>query len=509
MKNFEIKHNSFYEFLYDSCKEDPNQVILFVGKEKIKNKDFLAKVDALASFLLSRGIKKGDMIAIFSPNCEEFIISLFAVSKISAIFVPINSFLKFKELQYILDDCKAKFLITHSSLRKEVKHIDFDTQNLLYIEEDNNKNSFLNIIKDFNNVDKDPIKSRIDDIAMVIYTSGTTDKPKGALLSYENLFSNMISAKERFKIDEKDRFIVYLPMFHSFTLMATILLPIYTKSPLIIIKSMKPFSNIIKEVLLKRVSIFVGVPDVFNALVRAKLPWYFMWFNKIRVFVSGAAPLSEDTLLKYEKRFPKIPLLEGYGLSECSPAVSVNTLKKQKPLSVGIPLSCCTVKIIDEEGMELNCGEVGEIIVKGKNVMKGYLGSKDLSEEVMINDWFKTGDLGKIDEDGFLYIVDRKKDLILLKGLNVYPREIEEELYKLQYVKDVAVVGIKAEGIELPTAFIELEEGFDNIDASMIKKELKKHLADYKIPKFYHFLKELPKNATGKVLKKDLRKGIY
>jgi long-chain acyl-CoA synthetase len=261
---------------------------------------------------------------------------------------------------------------------------------------------------------------------------------------------------------------------------------------------------------LKRVTVFLGVPTVYNALLKAKIPWYFMWFNQVRLFISGSAPLSEKSLIDFSKKFKRGKLLEGYGLSECSPAVAVNRVEKQKPLSVGKALPSYEIKIIDDEMVELPIGEVGEIIVKGDCAMRGYLNKPDATAETLINGWVRTGDLGKLDDEGFLFIVDRKKDLIISKGINIYPREIEEILYQLEEIDTTAVIGIKNdEGDEDVIAFIQYK---DDIAKTMneleIKQYLRKHLANFKIPKHIYFSKELPKNATGKVLKRVLKEQV-
>jgi long-chain acyl-CoA synthetase len=233
-----------------------------------------------------------------------------------------------------------------------------------------------------------------------------------------------------------------------------------------------------------------------------------MWFNKIRAFISGSAPLSEQAIDDFKLKFKNATLLEGYGLSECSPAVCINTLEKQKPLSVGIPLGDYQVKIVDEDLSEVPIGEVGEIIVKGDCVMQGYLNNKEATLLTISNGWLKTGDLGKIDQDGYIYIVDRKKDLIISKGINIYPRELEEILYKLDQIELAAVVGLKDSRLdEVPIAFVQLKEN-QQISEKEIKAHMKKHLANFKIPKNIIIKDELPKNATGKVLKRVLKENI-
>ena len=250
---------------------------------------------------------------------------------------------------------------------------------------------------------------KIDDLAHIIYTSGTTGHPKGALISYGNLFSNLEGIERIFKITKRDRFVVFLPMFHSFTLTAMVLLPIYMACSIILVKSVFPFSNVLKQVLFKRATVFLGVPAIYTAMSKAKIPWYFRWFNRVRLFISGGAPLAEQTILDFKAKFPRAKLLEGYGLSECSPVVAVNTPERQKARSVGIALPGLEVKAVNDELVEVPTGEVGELIVKGGSVMQGYLNMRDATDEAIVNGWLKTGDFVTIDEDGFIFIVDRKK----------------------------------------------------------------------------------------------------
>ncbi|MDR1285542.1 MAG: fatty acid--CoA ligase [Campylobacteraceae bacterium] len=510
-------HNNFYETITHNAKEHPNQTVLFSDDQKISNLDLKRRVDKLSSFLCKFGIKKGDTVGLIIANGEEFIVSFLAVTKIGAVSVPINTFLKHEEFEHILNDCGARLLFSSLSYEKETKKLLYSTKieaiiwtdSYTHVDSKNiDYNSIINSKEEFCEVGDSSVG--IDDLACIIYTSGTTGKPKGAVLSYRNMLSNMVAAKIAFEFTKKDRFIVYLPMFHSFTLTIMVLLPIYFGCSIVLVRSVFPFSNILKQTLLKRVTVFLGVPTIYNALLKAKIPWYFMWFYKIRLFISGSAPLSEKSLIDFGKKFKRGKLLEGYGLSECSPAVAVNRVEKQKPLSVGMALPSYEIKIVDDEMIELPLGEVGEIIVKGDCAMQGYLNRPEATAETLINGWVRTGDLGKLDEDGFLFIVDRKKDLIISKGINIYPREIEEVLYMLDDINTAAVIGIKNDiGDEDVIAFIEYKDDVKNpLDEIGVKRYLKKHLANFKIPKHIYFSKELPKNATGKVLKRVLKEQV-
>ena len=510
----EYKYENFYEAIEYNAKINPNKPVIFIGDRKVDNLRFKQKIDTFARFLEFSGIKSSNKVAIIASNSEEFMISLFAITKIGAVAVPINTFLKHEEFEYIVNDSQAKMLISSPSLAKETKNLLYSTgiEKIVWTEEydglDDKNYSFTEITESNESHEQIMNPPKLDDLACIVYTSGTTGKPKGAMLSFRNIFSNTWSGQRAFQVNEKDRFLVFLPMFHSFTLSIMVILPVMTGSSIIIVKSVFPFANVLKQALIKRATIFLGVPTLYNSLIKAKIPWYFMWFNKIRIFISGSAPLSESVLNEFDKKFKNATLTEGYGLSECSPAVAVNRLDKQKPLSVGLPLESYQIKIVNDEMVELPVGNVGEIIIKGDCVMKGYLNRPDATDETIVNGWLLTGDLGKVDEDGFLFIVDRKKDLIISKGINIYPREIEEILAHYDGVDAAAVIGVKNElNDEEVMAFIQSKEDVE-LEELKVKKYLKTHLANFKVPKQIYFVEELPKNATGKVLKRILKEQV-
>ncbi|MGH1600781.1 fatty acid--CoA ligase [Campylobacter majalis] len=530
------KYQNLYENLTQIAKDKPNAVAIYDDKIKLCYDELKTKVDRVAGYLESIGIRYGDKVAVLVTNSQEFIISYYAITALGAVAVPINTFLKFDEISYIVKDCEAKVLILSSSYAKELKKANqlgihhfiwvSDVPNgfvksapldktyeeeaeSLYLggefSDDIKHVSFAELLE-FPNAISHECKANLDDLCHIIYTSGTTGKPKGAMITYKNIYSNIVGVSNRFKASSKDRFVVFLPMFHSFTLTTMVVLPMHVGASVILVKSVFPFSNVLKQTLLKRATIFLGVPAIYTAIGKAKIPWYFKWFNKVRLFVCGAAPLAQQTIDDFTQKFPRAKLIEGYGLSECSPVVASNLLEKQKLLSVGKPLDGYEIKIVNDEMMQLGIGEVGEIIVKGDCVMRGYYGLDN--SDTIINGWLKTGDLGRVDEDGFIYIVDRKKDLIISKGINIYPREIEEVIYQREEVEACAVIGISDEHAdEEVVAFVQLKEGMD-IEEKELRAYLKKYLANFKIPKNIYFSEELPRNATGKVLKRVLKEQI-
>ncbi|MGG7074103.1 long-chain-fatty-acid--CoA ligase [Campylobacter sp. 9BO] len=529
------KYQNLYQNLADVAIARPKSVALYEESSKTPYIELKRKVDAMAGYLQGCGVHFGDKVAMFVQNSSEFIISYLAITTLGGVAVPINTFLKFEELAYILSDCKAKILIASSPLSKELKKVDeLALERIIWIgknqrikpkqiqnEQDEYGESLyldgaanMSCEKDVSFDDALACQRSVEilkqptlnDLVHIIYTSGTTGKPKGAMITYKNIISNLHGTTSRFCVRKSDRFLVFLPMFHSFTLTAMVLLPLYNGASSILIKSVFPFSNVLKQALLKRATVFLGIPSIYTAIAKAKIPWYFRWFNKIRIFVSGAAPLAQQTIDDFKAKFPRAKLIEGYGLSECSPIVSANLFEKQKLLSVGLPLDEYEVKIVDDEMVEVETGEIGEIIVKGDCVMQGYLGIKD--DTTVINGWLRTGDLAKVDEDGFIFIVDRKKDLIISKGINIYPREIEEVIYKLESVEACAVIGVKDEHAdEEVVAFIQPKDDIE-LNEKSVRAYLKSHLANYKLPKTIHIVSELPRNATGKVLKRVLKEQI-
>ena len=509
----EYKFSNLYEIIVQQAKKRKNKIALLVDDEKVTYGNILANADKLAGFLAEKGIKEGDRIALFLRNSPEFIYTVFAASKVGAIIVPINTFLKEEELSYILEDSGSSVLVASVIYDKVVKRSKAGLLCQFIVwegnegAEDEQNYSFKEALR--SESEAEYVARDLEDTAVIIYTSGTTGKPKGAMLSNKNILSNAESGRRTIDVKPKDRGIVFLPMFHSFTFSIGVILPLYVGASIVIIPSIKPFSNIFKQVLTKRVTLFFGIPDVYNAMAKAKLPWYFMWFNKIRAFISGAAALQPKTLDAMAKKFKRATLLEGYGLSEASPAVCMNTFKKQKVGSVGTALYSYEMKIVDEDMNELPYGEVGDIIVKGDNVMQGYLNRPEATEETIVNGWLLTGDMGYMDDEGFLFIVDRKKDLIISKGINIYPREIEEVIDVYEGVSTSAVIGIVDEKSgEVPVVYIEIEEHIEVLDEAGLKKHMRENLANYKIPKKIHTISELPKNATGKVLKRVLKEKL-
>lgn len=483
---------------------------LFFNDESYTYTEVNKRANRVAHLLISKGVEKGDRVCIMLENSPEFFMSYFGILKTGAIVVPVNTFLKQEEVAYMINDSGAKYLITSQSfdyVAAGIADMCEGLEGVLAFTETSFDSKNINVLtKNMSDTNPD-IAAVQDDLAVFIYSSGTTGHPKGAMLTHRNMTSNAEGCCARFKISVRDRFLLFLPAFHSYAMMTCVVLPTYTGSSIIILESVNDLKKkSFKKILLyKRPTFFLGVPQVYIALIKSKMPKFFIkYLYPIRLHVSGGAPLPEEILEQFRAKFYR-PIIEGYGLSEASPVVSANSLEKQKPMSVGPALKDVQARIVDENEKELPIGEVGELIVKGPNVMKGYWNMPELTENALRRGWLFTGDLAKMDEEGYIYIVDRKKDLIIVKGINVYPREIEEVLHKHEKIEAAAVIGLpdKASG-EIPVAYVKPKDGV-NVTEKELKSYLKEHLANYKLPKHIHVETNLPMTATGKILKRELK----
>ncbi|MDD5772918.1 MAG: long-chain fatty acid--CoA ligase [bacterium] len=484
-----------------------NKISIIFQNKEINYTTLNEKSNQIAHSLINSGIHPHENAAILLKNIPDYIYSYFGILKTGAVCVPLNTFLKAEELKYILNDCRAKFIITMDCFMDELNKIMPELPHLrsVIILEQSAKYLSLHKIYSTCNISNPEIEIKENDTAVIIYTSGTTGHPKGAMLTHKNILSNVKAIIEVLEIKKKDRVLDILPMFHSFTLTVCILLPLYMGISIIIVESIKPFSNVLKIIVKHKATIIVCIPNLYQILSQTKIPGFLLMFNPIRLCVSGGAPLPPVVLENFEKKF-KIPLIEGYGLSEASPVVTIMPEHKpRKSGSIGVSIPGVDVKIVNENREELPKGEIGELIVRGPNVMKGYLNQTEETEKAIKDNWLYTGDLAKMDEENYIYIVDRKKDMILCHGVNVYPREIEDVLYRHPKIAECAVVGIRDKHLkETPKVFIVLKEGLTaSIDE--FHAFFKDKIADYKIPHHFEFMQTLPKTSTGKILKKALR----
>lgn len=468
------------------------------------------QTNQVARGLQQLGIKKGDRVGLLHINSPYFIISYFAVAKLGAIVVPINVMFKGEEITYLMKDAQAKAMIVGANFTPLIRQIraGLDTvQSIVLVDMDGpvEDSSFVSFAGFLTGESSVPVTEGIteDDVAVFLYTSGTTGHPKGAMLTHRNLVSNAAATAEATETTEKDNTLCVLPMFHSFAWTCCISLQLYTCGSITIMESFVP-QTVINTIIKQKITIIAAVPTMYAVMLQVP-EVNPADFALIRIAYSGGASLPVEILNRVAEKYG-IKIMEGYGLSECSPVCTVNPYKgERKPGSIGIALPGIELKIIDDNGVELKRGETGELIVNGPNVMKGYFNLPEATVETLRDGWCHTGDIAYMDEAGYVYIVDRKKDIILVGALNVYPREIEEILYTNPKVAEAAVIGMHDElRGEAVKAVIALKPGETATEREIIKFCQEK-LANYKLPKVVEFVEALPKTSTGKILKRALK----
>ena len=503
------------ELLETRVETDPGKYYLFSAADgrAWSYLEFDQTVNRTANMLRTNGVLKGDVVSLLLPNSPEYIIAYFACWKIGALAGPVNSLLKPEEIEWVVENSEAKLMLVgsdwktivplESSAKRErpgVKTIIFDNVSIA-----DNFSDTLEL------VDLTP-----DDEAIIIYTSGTTGKPKGCLLTHGNLIANARQIAEWMTFTESDRLLTVMPLFHMNAVSVTTVTALYAGGSTVVAPkfSATKFWETVEKY---GITSFGSVATMLSMLLSAQQSAVSdqsqnsqsaisnQQSRSLRFAMCGSAPVPAEVLKKFEETFGVL-VIEGYGLSESTCRSTFNPPdENRRPGSCGLPIGN-EMKIVDEEGNELPDGELGEIVLRGPNVFKGYFGNPDATDKAFAGGWFHTGDIGYRDPDGFFYIADRKSDMIIRGGENIYPREIDDLLYTHPAVQHAAVIGVPDElyGEEV-AAFVVLKDG-----AAVGEDELmafcREHLADYKCPKTVHFVADIPKGPTGKLLKRELAK---
>ncbi|HWK22117.1 MAG TPA: long-chain fatty acid--CoA ligase [Ureibacillus sp.] len=483
--------------LEQHAKNTPNApAICFEGNEWTYS-ELYRNAQKIAAYLQQQGYQHGDIVAQFMLNSDFFMAIYYGVQLAGLTIMPVNTKLAPPEVEYIFSHSEAKLLIFDEKIEETIAN---STHNF---KEKINTAKIREILDMDIKFNPPTLKSK--DTAIVMYTSGTTGKPKGVQLSHSNVFETAEIWSESMKMVNKDRMYICTPLFHCAGSHVFAVPTMYRGGTVIIEESFSP-DRTLKNLVDTRATIFFGVPAMYTILLnKPELKSYD--FEHLRMFVYGAAPMPYELVKRLKDTFPKVAVQNCYGQTENSPAATsltdVDALTKIG--SVGRPLPRTEIKLIDALGEEVPLGEVGEICVKGPQVMKGYLRNPEETSRTIQNGWLYSGDLGRFDEEGFLYIVDRKKDMIIRGGENIYPIEIEEVLYQLPQVLEAAVVGVPHEVYgEVPKAFVVTKEGV-TLTAEEVLTYCASQLAKYKIPMEIQFIDELPRNASGKVLKHTLK----
>jgi len=468
-----------------------------------------------AAGLAHLGLHPGDKVAMTLPNIAEFVIAYFGVLKLGACIVPLNTLHKASEIAHQLEDSDACAWILPEALLSEARQalprVDacrhlivlgrppprsakpFDRLNVTLFHE----------LLEKATAEFDTVQTTSEDTAVILYTAGQSGRPKGAELSHFSLFYNAAVTADRLcGITPADVSLAVLPLFHAFGQTCVMNATLYAGGTLTMSPRFEP-DKALQLIQRDRVSLLIGVPTMYWYLLHYPRAEKYDW-SSLRLCCSGGAALPAELMQQFQARYGR-PLYEGYGLTETSPVASFNpTDRPPRPGSIGLPVYGVQMKIVDEQDRELSPQTVGEIVIRGHNVMKGYYKRPGPTAEAMRGGWFHTGDLGRVDEDGYFYVVGRTKELIKRGGLNVYPREVEDVLLAHPAVAEAAVVGVPDEvmGEEIK-AFVVLEPD-EAVDADELIEYARKHLAAYKYPRYIEFRAALPEDAAGRVIKREL-----
>lgn len=503
--------------------EQPEKVAYhFMGKDTTYG-EFEHTVGRFAKGLQDLGVEKGDHVAFLLGNTPHYLIALYATMRLGATAIPVNPIYTPDEISYILHNGDVKAVIaldmllplvekgvqafpqvktfivceTTPDIAEKVAALSPQAQEKTYL--------FTHVIAKTTQ-SLQPVEVAEDDNAIILYTSGTTGSPKGAMLTHGNVYSNARDVAHYLGINAEDRVIATLPVFHVFALTVVVNAPLLSGATVLLAPRFSP-SEIFALAREQKATVFAGVPTMYNFLYQ--LPEGNPEdFSTIRLAISGGASLPVALLHNFEQKF-NVRVSEGYGLSEASPVTCFNPLDRdRKAGSIGTSISNVENRVVDVNGQEVPVGEVGELIVRGPNVMKGYYKMPEETAMAIRDGWLYTGDLAKVDEEGYFYIVDRKKDMIIVGGFNVYPREVEEVLFAHNNIVEAAVVGFPDPNLgEAVHAYVVLKEVAATTTDDLLSY-CAKHMVKYKVPKVIEILDELPKNTTGKILRRSLKEKV-
>ncbi|MGZ4328827.1 MAG: long-chain-fatty-acid--CoA ligase [Solirubrobacteraceae bacterium] len=484
--------------LTDSAQRDPGHVALRLDDMEVSYGLLDEGSVRLAAVLADRGLEPGDRVGIMLPNVPHFAVCYYGVLRAGGVVVPTNVLLKRREVAFYLGDSGAKLLFAWEGFADDANAgADEAGAECIVVKPGEFEEMLAGVEPRREVVDRDS-----DDTAVILYTSGTTGTPKGAELTHQNLTRNCEISRDMFGIGAEAVTLGALPLFHSFGQTCGLNATIAAGGTLTLIPRFDP-GKALEIIQRDQVNVFEGVPTMYSAMLHHEGRDEFDT-STLELCVSGGSAMPVELMRGFEEAF-HCKILEGYGLSESSPVASFNRPdRERKPGSIGIPIEGVEMKVVDDDGHDLPQGEVGEIVIRGHNIMKSYWNKPDETDETLIDGWLYTGDMAKVDEDGYFFIVDRKKDLIIRGGYNVYPREIEEVLYEHPAVREAAVIGVKDDDLgEEVAAAVALKDGED-ASAQELRDFVKDQVAAYKYPRQVWFVDELPKGPTGKILKREI-----
>jgi long-chain acyl-CoA synthetase len=488
-------------FLRRAASEVPEKPALVPasGGPGLTYSELDAAADGVARGLAEHGVRPGDRVAIGMHNVTHFASAYFGCLRAGAVVVPLNVMLTAAETAKILQDCGARVVLCASPYEEVIHQAVRNAGDVEVISTD----AWSKLTQASG--ETPDIDASEDDLAVLAYTSGTTSEPKGVMLTHGNLAANL---RQQMSIPDahvtrEDVVFLTLPLFHIFGLNVTLGLVIMNGATGILVERFEPIPAL-RSIQDHRVTILFGAPTMYSAWVNTPGADQYD-LSSVRLAVSGAAPLSEETLRSFEQIFG-VKIYEGYGLTETAPTLTSNRMADEpKPRSIGKPLPEVELRLVDDNGKDVELGDPGEIVVRGPNVFAGYWQREEDTERAFVQGWFKTGDVAVMDEDGYLYLVDRKRDLVIVSGFNVYPSEVEEALLLSPKVKEAAVVGVPHPYTgEAVKAYVVLADGATASESELIA-DVESHLARFKSPQSVEIVDSLPHLLTGKVLKRALR----
>ena len=487
--------------LVASKERNPNRVALRCDDLQFTFAEFDAAASRVATLLEQAGVEPGDRVGIMLPNTPAFAIVFYGIIYRGAVAVPMNPLLKAREVTYYLSNSGAKALFGTPAFANEATAGADEVGAQCWIIDDA---GLMDLITDLPEQET-PVERGADDVAVILHTSGTTGKPKGAMLTHGNLGRNAdVSVRTLVETGPDDVVMGCLPLFHVFGLTCGLNGAVLSGATLTLIPRFDP-RKALEVIERDAVTVFEGVPTMYSALLSVADEAASEATRTLRVCVSGGAAMPVQVLADFEKAFG-CEVLEGYGLSESSPAAAFNHPHRERKVgSIGTPIEGVQMRVVDLDGAEVPQGQTGEIQIRGHNVMKGYWNLPEATKATITPDgWLATGDVGRGDEDGYFYIVDRTKDMIIRGGYNVYPREIEEVLYEHPAVAEAAVIGIPHDSLgEEVGAAVALKEG-TSVHPDELRDYVKARVAAYKYPRHIWLVNALPKGPTGKILKRDI-----
>ncbi|MGI8417861.1 MAG: long-chain-fatty-acid--CoA ligase [Nakamurella sp.] len=485
-----------------TAARSPQSTAVILDDVRLSYADLDTATAKMAGYLAAQGIQPGDRVALMLPNIPAFAVIYYGALRAGAVVVPMNPLFKAREIEYYLSDSGAKMIFAMPGAAEDgakavgVTFVPVEGADTIAMA------SFTGGVE--------PVAAVVDradsDTAVILYTSGTTGRPKGAELTHINLNSNQeVTARTLLTLTGDDVVMGCLPLFHVFGMTCGLNTSVAVGASLSLITRFDP-DTALDVIARDKVTVFEGVPTYYMGML-SKAGGRDTDLTALRLAVAGGSSLPVEVLHKFEATFG-CAILEGYGLSETSPVASFNHPNaERKPGSIGFPIEGVQMAVLDEAGAEVTDGEPGEIVIRGDAIMVGYWNKPEATAEAVKDGWFHSGDIGKRDDDGYFYIVDRIKDMILRGGLNVYPREVEEVLYEHPAVVEAAVVGVPHQMLgEEIAAFVVLGAG-QSADPTEISQYVKDRIAAYKYPRTVTIVDSLPKTASGKILKRELPRG--